>query len=98
MTASEAAIEETRRRFRPILMTSIAFMLGVAPLTIASGAGSASQQALGTVVLGGMLTSTLVAVPFVPIFYVVMRRVGEELGRSEPRAAEQICSESASSR
>src|SRR5262249_21494699 len=72
MPAAEAAIEAARRRFRPIVMTSIAFILGVVPLLTASGAGAASQQALGTVVFGGMLASTLLAIPFVPAFYVIM--------------------------
>ena len=65
MSAADAAVEATRRRFRPILMTSIAFILGVVPLLTATGAGSASQQSLGTVVFGGMIASTLLAIPFV---------------------------------
>jgi hydrophobic/amphiphilic exporter-1 (mainly G- bacteria), HAE1 family len=81
MSSRAAAVEATRRRFRPILMTSIAFILGVVPLLTATGAGSASQQSLGTVVFGGMISSTLLAIPFVPVFYVVMRRVGERLGK-----------------
>jgi HAE1 family hydrophobic/amphiphilic exporter-1 len=80
MAPRDAAVEATRRRFRPILMTSIAFISGVVPLLTASGAGSASQQSLGTVVFGGMLASTLLAIPFVPVFYLVMRRVSERLG------------------
>ncbi len=80
MSPRDAAVEATRRRFRPILMTSIAFISGVVPLLTASGAGSASQQSLGTVVFGGMLASTLLAIPFVPVFYLVMRRVSEKLG------------------
>ena len=63
MSTVDAAVEATRRRFRPILMTSIAFILGVVPLLTATGAGSASQQSLGTVVFGGMLASTLLAIP-----------------------------------
>ena len=73
MPPAEAALEATRRRFRPILMTSTAFILGVVPLLTATGAGSASQQSLGTVVFGGMLASTLLAIPFVPVFFVVIR-------------------------
>lgn len=73
----EAAIEATRRRFRPIVMTSFAFILGVTPLVVASGAGAASQQAIGTVVFGGMLASTLLAIPFVPVFYVLTARLSE---------------------
>src|SRR4029453_14044661 len=68
------------RRFRPILMTSLAFILGVVPLLTATGAGSASQQSLGTVVFGGMLASTLLAIPFVPVFYIMVQRVSERLG------------------
>jgi hydrophobic/amphiphilic exporter-1 (mainly G- bacteria), HAE1 family len=80
MSTVDAAVEATRRRFRPILMTSIAFILGVVPLLTATGAGSASQQSLGTVVFGGMIASTLLAIPFVPVFYIVMQRVSERLG------------------
>ena len=79
MSAADAAVEATRRRFRPILMTSIAFILGVLPLLTATGAGSASQQSLGTVVFGGMIASTLLAIPFVPVFYIMMQRVNERL-------------------
>jgi len=74
---AEAAVEATRQRFRPIVMTSFAFILGVVPLLTASGAGAASQQAIGTVVFGGMLSSTLVAIPFVPVFYVVTTHMEE---------------------
>ena len=73
----DAAIEASRLRFRPILMTSFAFILGVLPLVRASGAGAASQQSLGTAVVGGMITSTVLAVFFVPLFYVVMQRASE---------------------
>ncbi|MEE9101845.1 efflux RND transporter permease subunit [Pseudomonas nitroreducens] len=66
----EAAIEAARLRFRPIIMTSMAFILGVVPLTIASGAGAASQRAIGTGVIGGMLSATLLGVIFVPICFV----------------------------
>jgi len=76
LSIADAAVEATRRRFRPIIMTSFAFILGVVPLLIAGGAGAASQQAIGTVVFGGMLASTLLAIPFVPVFYVVLQRLG----------------------
>ena len=76
-SAEEAAIEATSRRFRPIVMTSFAFILGVAPLLVASGAGAASQQAIGTVVFGGMIASTLLAIPFVPVFYVATQWLSE---------------------
>jgi HAE1 family hydrophobic/amphiphilic exporter-1 len=79
---AEAAIEATQRRFRAIVMTSFAFILGVVPLLTASGAGAASQQAIGTVVFGGMLASTLIAIPFVPVFYVLMQGLSER-GKKE---------------
>ena len=78
MGIKEAAVEATRRRFRPILMTSFAFILGVVPLMNAEGAGAASQQAIGTVVFGGMMASTLLAIPFVPIFFVMTERWREQ--------------------
>jgi hydrophobic/amphiphilic exporter-1 (mainly G- bacteria), HAE1 family len=87
MKTAEAAVEATRRRFRPILMTSIAFILSVVPLLTATGAGAASQQALGTVVFGGMLASTLLAIPFVPIFFIEMEGVTE---RREARRAAAV--------
>ena len=69
----EATLKAVHLRFRPILMTSIAFILGVLPLVISSGAGSASQRAIGTGVMGGMITATVLAVFFVPVFFVVVR-------------------------
>ena len=72
-TLSQAALEACHLRFRPILMTSLAFILGVLPLVIAGGAGSASQRAIGTGVMGGMLTATALGVIFVPVFFVVVR-------------------------
>jgi len=70
-----ATLEAIALRFRPILMTSLAFMLGVLPLAVASGASSASQRAIGTAVIGGMLTGTVLAVIFVPAFFVVVSRL-----------------------
>lgn len=75
MSAFDAAVEAAHLRFRPIIMTSLAFILGVVPLVIASGAGSASQNAIGTGVMGGMITATILAVFFVPVFFVVIRRL-----------------------
>ncbi|TKA90722.1 efflux RND transporter permease subunit [Halopseudomonas bauzanensis] len=69
-TLREAAVEAARLRFRPIIMTSMAFMLGVLPLAIATGAGAASQRAIGTGVIGGMITATALGVLFVPVFFV----------------------------
>jgi multidrug efflux pump len=71
----EATLAACHLRFRPIVMTSLAFILGVLPLVIASGAGSASQRAIGTGVMGGMITATTLAVLFVPVFFVVVRRL-----------------------
>jgi multidrug efflux pump len=68
----EAAIEACRMRLRPIIMTSLAFMLGVLPLAISSGAGSGSQHAIGTGVIGGMITATVLAIFWVPLFFVVV--------------------------
>ncbi|EAN9514123.1 efflux RND transporter permease subunit [Salmonella enterica subsp. enterica serovar Agona] len=70
----EAALEASRMRLRPILMTSLAFILGVMPLVISRGAGSGAQNAVGTGVMGGMLTATLLAIFFVPVFFVVVKR------------------------
>ena len=73
-SAIDATLEAVHLRFRPILMTSFAFILGVLPLVIATGAGSASQRAIGTGVMGGMITATALAVFLVPVFFVVVRR------------------------
>ncbi len=70
-----AALEAAHLRFRPIIMTSLAFILGVLPLVIASGASSASQREIGTSVMGGMIAATLLAVFFVPVFFVVVRSI-----------------------
>ncbi|MCI0214437.1 efflux RND transporter permease subunit [Cronobacter sakazakii] len=71
---TEATLEAVRLRLRPILMTSLAFMLGVLPLVLNNGAGSGAQNAVGTGVMGGMLSATLLAIFFVPVFFVVIRR------------------------
>lgn len=75
-----ATLEAVRMRLRPIIMTSMAFMLGVTPLVIANGAGSGSQNAIGTGVFGGMLSGTLLAIFFVPVFFVVVFRLSLKLG------------------
>ena len=72
-SAVDSALEAIRLRFRPIIMTSLAFVLGVLPLAISTGAGSASQRAIGTGVMGGMATATLIGVVFVPLFFVLVR-------------------------
>ncbi|HVF16027.1 MAG TPA: efflux RND transporter permease subunit, partial [Steroidobacteraceae bacterium] len=79
-SAWEAAVDAARLRFRPIVMTSLAFMLGVAPLVISTGAGSAARQSMGTGVFGGMLISTFVATIFVPMFFVLVSRSRRKRG------------------
>ncbi|HKC56311.1 MAG TPA: efflux RND transporter permease subunit, partial [Vicinamibacterales bacterium] len=74
---ANAAEEAARLRFRPILMTSFAFLLGVLPLVVATGAGAASRRALGTAVFGGMATATLLGVFIIPVLYVVIQRFAE---------------------
>jgi hydrophobic/amphiphilic exporter-1 (mainly G- bacteria), HAE1 family len=73
----EAAVEASRLRFRPILMTSFAFILGIFPLVNATGAGAASRQSLGTAVFGGMIAATVLAIFFVPVFFVVVQWLSE---------------------
>jgi multidrug efflux pump len=80
----ESALAAAHMRFRPIVMTSLAFMLGVLPLVLASGASSASQRAIGTAVIGGMLTGTFLAVFFVPIFFVVVRGIFKSTDQGNP--------------
>ncbi len=80
MPLAEAAIEAARQRFRPIVMTSMAFVLGCLPLALSSGAGSASRHSIGTGVVGGMLASTFIATYFVPLFFVGIMRFTEKLG------------------
>jgi hydrophobic/amphiphilic exporter-1 (mainly G- bacteria), HAE1 family len=77
----EAAVEAARLRFRPIIMTSFAFILGVFPLVIATGAGAASRRSIGIAVFSGMIASTCLAVVFVPSFYVVLQRFHERTQR-----------------
>ncbi|MFO7570339.1 MAG: efflux RND transporter permease subunit, partial [Smithellaceae bacterium] len=71
----EATIEGAKLRFRPIMMTSLAFGFGVLPLTITTGAGAGAQNAIGTSVLGGMITATILVVLFVPLFFVLIEKV-----------------------
>jgi len=76
-TIRDAAVEAARERFRPILMTSFAFILGVAPLAIATGAGAASRRSLGTGVFAGMLIATTVGIFFIPLFFTVISRLSQ---------------------
>ena len=86
----ESVIEAAHLRFRPILMTSMAFILGVLPLVLASGAGSASQKAIGTGVMGGMISATLLAVFLVPVFFVVVRKFFPGSERQRRRDAHEV--------
>jgi multidrug efflux pump len=90
MSAHDAAVQAARLRFRPIVMTSLAFVFGVLPLAIASGAGAASRRSMGTGVVGGMLLATFVATIFVPMFFTVFARrnqVGDEANKAPPHPA-----------
>lgn len=80
----EAAIEAAKLRLRPILMTSLAFIAGVMPLALATGAGAQSRIAIGTAVVGGMLTATAIAIFYVPLFFVIVARL---FGGGDKRAA-----------
>ncbi|MYN09319.1 efflux RND transporter permease subunit [Pseudoduganella aquatica] len=86
----EATLEAVHLRFRPIIMTSLAFILGVLPLVVASGAGSASQRAIGTGVMGGMITATVLAVFLVPVFFVVVRKIFKGSERQRRLAAHEL--------
>jgi HAE1 family hydrophobic/amphiphilic exporter-1 len=74
---AECAVDAARARFRPILMTSFAFILGVAPLVVASGAGASARKSIGITVFSGMIASTCLAVLLVPAFFVVVQRFEE---------------------
>ncbi|MFN7978813.1 MAG: multidrug efflux RND transporter permease subunit [Vicinamibacterales bacterium] len=87
-TIVEAAVEAARIRLRPILMTSIAFILGVLPLAYATGAGAAARNSVGTTVAGGMLASTFLSIVFIPVLYVVIRTIAPGKARVEAVAAE----------
>ncbi len=69
LSAAEAALEAARLRFRPILLSSLAFILGVLPLAVSTGAGAGARHAVGTGVVGGMLAATFLAIFFIPLFY-----------------------------
>jgi multidrug efflux pump len=86
----QATLEAVHLRFRPILMTSLAFILGVLPLVVSSGAGSASQRAIGTGVMGGMISATVLAIFFVPVFFVVVRRLFKGSDRQRRMYAHEL--------
>jgi HAE1 family hydrophobic/amphiphilic exporter-1/multidrug efflux pump len=83
MSAKDAAVQAARLRFRPIVMTSLAFVFGVLPLAVASGAGAASRRSMGTGVVGGMLAATFIAIIFVPLFFTVFARRQKMGGREQ---------------
>jgi len=86
MGVLEATLQACHLRFRPIIMTSLAFILGVSPLVWANGAGAASQRAIGTGVMSGMIAATVLAVLFVPVFFVLVRKF---FPAKAPRASEE---------
>jgi multidrug efflux pump len=85
----EAAVEACRMRLRPIIMTSMAFMLGVFPLAVSQGAGAGSQHAIGTGVIGGMITATVLAIFWVPLFFVVVNAIKERRRKSDSSSLEK---------
>ena len=87
MKIIDAAVDAARTRFRPILMTSLAFILGVLPLVIATGAGAASRRSLGTAVMGGMIGVTILGLFFTPMLYVVITWIAEKFTRQAPAPA-----------
>ena len=84
----EAALEAARLRFRPIVMTSLAFVLGVLPLVLASGAGASARRSMGTGVFGGMLAATFIAIVFIPLFFVLLSR-----SRAKPASVPAVVEE-----
>jgi HAE1 family hydrophobic/amphiphilic exporter-1/multidrug efflux pump len=84
MSLYDAALEAAKLRFRPIIMTSMAFILGTLPLVVASGAGAAGRHSIGTGVMGGMLAATFLAIFFVPLFFVLVRKMSQRVMRRRP--------------
>ncbi len=80
----EATLEGAKLRFRPIMMTSLAFGFGVLPLALTTGAGAGAQNAIGTGVLGGMVTATVLVVIFAPLFYVLIEKFFGKRGKDKP--------------
>jgi HAE1 family hydrophobic/amphiphilic exporter-1/multidrug efflux pump len=86
----EAATTAAKLRFRPIIMTSMAFILGVLPLAKSTGAGSASQNAIGIAVIGGMLSATFVAIFFVPLYFVLFEKISHFRSKENSETAQLI--------
>jgi multidrug efflux pump len=93
MPIYEAAMAAARLRLRPILMTSLAFILGVVPLVLASGAGAASKVSVGITVFGGMLCATILTTLAVPAFYVLIQGLSERFGGKPPHAPQESTAE-----
>src|ERR1700741_5504204 len=89
-TPAEAAATAARTRLRPILMTSLAFIFGVAPLVVATGPGSERRQSLGTAVFSGMLGVTAFGLLFTPAFYTIVRKIGRKKPRTEAREVAHV--------
>jgi multidrug efflux pump subunit AcrB len=87
-SATEAALNAARLRFRPIVMTSLAFVLGVMPLMLSTGAGAGARRSMGTGVVGGMLAATFIATIFIPLFFTVVARRKKERPAAQPAPAE----------
>ncbi|MEP6880245.1 MAG: efflux RND transporter permease subunit, partial [Nitrosospira sp.] len=92
----DAALDAARLRFRPIIMTSMAFILGVFPLVVASGAGAASRNSIGTGVFGGMLAATFLAIFFVPLFFAMIGKVSRRSKRSTAETRQLTANDSSS--
>jgi multidrug efflux pump len=93
LSVYDAAVQATRLRFRPIIMTSLAFTLGVVPLAIATGASSASRHSIGTGVIGGMIAATFLAVLFVPLFFRLVTRERRKAPKIAPEPAPELTAE-----
>ncbi|TMO94566.1 hydrophobe/amphiphile efflux-1 family RND transporter, partial [Pseudoalteromonas sp. S3178] len=89
-SASAAALEAARLRFRPIIMTSLAFILGVVPLVLSSGAGAGARHSVGTGVMGGMIAATFLAIFFVPLFFFWLTRHKLTETRNTQELADEI--------
>ncbi|MEO9385610.1 efflux RND transporter permease subunit, partial [Chromobacterium phragmitis] len=85
MDLMEAALQAARLRFRPIVMTSLAFILGCVPLVASSGAGAASRHSLGLPVIGGMLAATFIATFFIPLFFILIMKLSKQ-NKPQPNA------------
>jgi HAE1 family hydrophobic/amphiphilic exporter-1/multidrug efflux pump len=88
MAPFDAAVEAAKLRLRPILMTSLAFIFGVFPLAIANGAGAGGQNAIGRAVVGGMLSATVLAIFFVPLFFVLVLGLVKKMRRTGPKSVD----------